>query len=74
MLAFNASTTRRMGLRPIAIALDIAILGAFLWMKATSDPLVIWVALGGLVFIFVGERLFLPWHTDDEAADQSLSD
>jgi len=49
-----------------AIALDVAILGAFLWMKATSDPLVIWVALGGLVFIYVGEWLFLRWNSGDD--------
>ena len=49
-----------------AILLDAAILGAFLWLKATSDMLVIWVALGGMVFIFAGERLFLTWKDDEE--------
>lgn len=42
-----------------AIVLDTIILGAFLWMKATSDILVIWVALGGIVLVFGGERIFL---------------
>lgn len=56
-----------------AMALDIAILGAFLWMKATSDSLVIWVALGGLTFIFVGERLFLSWNSEEEEG-KSLND
>lgn len=52
-----------------AIALDAAILGAFLWMKATSDVMVIWVALGGMIIIFLGERFFLEWR--DEHADGS---
>lgn len=52
-----------------ALVLDSAILGAFVWMKINSDMLVIWVALGGIAFIFVGERLFLTWHDDEEHAD-----
>ncbi len=42
-----------------AIALDVVVLGAFLWVKAQSDMLVIWASLAGLIIIFVGERLFL---------------
>ncbi|WP_425399061.1 APC family permease [Aeoliella sp.] len=57
----------------VAIVFDVAILAAFLWMKFTSDPLVIWVALAGVIFIFVGERWFLEWHEnekhDNEAAN-----
>lgn len=53
-----------------AIALDVAILGAFLWLKATSDMLVIWVAFGGMVFVFAGERLFLTWKDDEESDDE----
>ncbi|MCC7335430.1 MAG: APC family permease [Pirellulaceae bacterium] len=49
-----------------ALLLDAIILGAFLWMKATGDVLVIWVALGGILFIFVGEKLFLSWKTEGE--------
>ena len=49
-----------------ALILDAVILGAFLWMKATSDILVIWVALAGMLIIFPGERLFLRWHTDED--------
>ncbi len=45
-----------------AIGLDAIILVAFLWMKATSDQLVIWVALGTILLIFFGERLFLEWQ------------
>lgn len=53
-----------------AILLDLAILGAFLWMKATSDMLVIWVSLIGFVIIFAGERLFLAHRDPDEQEDQ----
>lgn len=42
-----------------AIVLDVVVLGAFLWVKAQSDMLVIWASLAGLIIIFVGERLFL---------------
>lgn len=42
-----------------AILLDVIVLGAFLWVKAQSDMLVIWTSLVGLVVIFAGERLFL---------------
>lgn len=48
----------------IAIALDAAILAAFLWMKATSDPLVIWVSIAAMAFIFIGERWFLEWRDE----------
>ena len=50
-----------------ALVLDSVILGAFVWMKVNSDMLVVWVALGGMAFIFAGERLFLTWNDDDEA-------
>ena len=54
-----------------AMVLDALILGAFLWMKATSDMLVIWVAVAGMVIIFAGERWFLEWREeqDEEAMD-----
>lgn len=49
-----------------AIVLDVAILAAFLWLKATTDMLVIWVSLAGIVFIFVGERIFLRRTADEQ--------
>lgn len=49
-----------------AIILDVVILGAFLWLKATTDTLVIWIALVGIVLIFAGERLFLKWQDEGE--------
>ncbi len=42
-----------------AILLDLAILGSFLWMKATSDVAVLWVALPSMILIFAAERWFL---------------
>jgi len=42
-----------------AMALDVVVLGAFLWMKATSDPLIILIAGFGIALIFVLEWLFL---------------
>lgn len=56
-----------------AIALDVIILGAFVWMKATSDALVLWVAAGGMVVIFAGEKWFLR-HQDFDEEDDSQSD
>lgn len=57
----------------LAILLDLAILGAFLWMKATADPLVIWVSAAGMLFIFAGERLFLSWQPENGHQDHSGS-
>ncbi len=47
-----------------AIVLDVVVLGAFLVVKAQSDPLVLYVSLAGLLLIFAGERLFLGWRED----------
>ncbi len=52
-----------------ALLLDAAVLAAFLWMKATSDMLVIWVALGGVLFVFVGEKWFLSWKVDGDESE-----
>lgn len=43
----------------VAIILDLIVLGAFLYVKAMSDILVILSAIVGLTFVFVGERWFL---------------
>lgn len=42
-----------------AIILDVVVLGAFVLVKAQSDMLVVWSSIFGLVFIFIGEHLFL---------------
>ena len=49
-----------------AILLDLIVLGAFLWIKATSDLLVIVVSIVLMFLVFVGERWFLQWETSNE--------
>ena len=48
-----------------AIAFDVIVLGAFIWIKIQSDMLVIYAALIGLVLIFAGER----WYLQSRKAD-----
>lgn len=43
----------------MAIILDVVVLGAFLWIKASSDVLVVIVAVVLMVLIFFGEKWFL---------------
>ena len=50
-----------------AIVLDVVVLGAFLAVKAQSDPLVLGIAAVGLVVIFGGEWFFL--RTQKETGD-----
>lgn len=45
-----------------AIALDSAVLAAFLVVKARSDMLIIWIALAAVAAIFAGERWFIRRH------------
>jgi len=47
----------------VAIALDVVALGALVWVKAGSDPLVLWVSAAGIAVIWFGERLFMRSHT-----------
>lgn len=42
-----------------AIIMDVVVLGALLWVKASSDMFIVWASLIGLGLIFAGERLFL---------------
>lgn len=42
-----------------AIVLDLVVLGAFLTIKAETDPIIIVVAVAGLFLVFAGEWLFL---------------
>lgn len=48
----------------LAMVLDVIVLGAFLFVKVTSDPQVLIVAAVGLVLIFAGEKWFLKWKPD----------
>ncbi len=42
-----------------AIALDLVVLAGFLWVKATTDPLVLYVAAAAMAVILVAEYAFL---------------
>ena len=42
-----------------AIILDLLVLGGFLWVKVMSDPLVVGVAITGMIIIAVVETVFL---------------
>jgi hypothetical protein len=42
-----------------SIGMDVVVLGAFLWIKATTDITVIIVAIAGIVLITLGEKWFL---------------
>jgi len=53
-----------------AIILDIIVLGAFLYVKGTSDPLVLIVSGLGIVFIFLGEYWFLHWNSESDPTKQ----
>ena len=48
-----------------AAALDIVVLGAFVILKGTTDPLILLVAGVGLLFTFLGEWFFLKNHQRD---------
>jgi hypothetical protein len=47
-----------------AILLDLIVLGAFLWIKASSDLLVIEVSIVLIFLVFAGERWFLRTSSD----------
>ncbi len=49
-----------------AMILDVVVLGAFLWVKAESDMLVVWISLIGLALVFAAEKWFLKMHEYDE--------
>jgi len=49
-----------------AICLDVIVLGAFIWIKIQQDMLVIWASLIGLAIIFIGERLFIGNHRQQQ--------
>jgi amino acid transporter len=44
-----------------ALLLDLIVLIAFLWIKASSDIFVVIVSVIGIVLVFAGEKWFLYW-------------
>ena len=47
-----------------AIVLDAVILGAFVWVKASADVLILAISVAGIALIVIGEKLFMWSHTD----------
>jgi amino acid transporter len=48
-----------------ALLLDLVVLIAFLWVKASSDIFVVIVSAIGIVLVFLGEKWFLHWQEND---------
>ncbi|MBN9151127.1 MAG: hypothetical protein KF739_00805 [Cryobacterium sp.] len=46
-----------------AIILDVAVLAAFVWVRASTDALSLYVAGAGIVLIVAGQRLLMHSHT-----------
>jgi amino acid transporter len=45
-----------------AIALDLIVLSAFVWVKGQSDPMVLGISFVGIFLVFAGEKFFLSQH------------
>ncbi|WP_280552873.1 APC family permease [Halomonas sp. 25-S5] len=43
----------------VALLLDAVVLAGFIWVKATTDPMVLVVAVAGMALILIGELFFL---------------
>lgn len=52
-----------------ALVIDGVVLAAFLWIKVSSDFLVVWLSLALMVVIFAGEKWFLERR--DKPSDQN---
>lgn len=50
----------------VAIAMDVVVLSAFIYLKFVSDPFVLIVSAIGILLIVVSERIFMKFHTDSE--------
>lgn len=51
----------------LAIALDAIVLGAFLWVKVSSDLFVVILTIALMIVIFIGERFFLRFNSRNGA-------
>ncbi|HAN68523.1 MAG TPA: amino acid permease [Halieaceae bacterium] len=56
-----------------AIALDVLVLGGFLWVKINTDPFVIGVAVASMITIAVAETLFLKTSAKSAQSDERTS-
>ncbi len=57
-----------------AISLDLIVLGAFLIMKAASDPMIIAISLAGIAGFFAFEKYYLSNRRSDDDASTPHSD
>jgi amino acid transporter len=57
----------------VAILLDLMVLGGFVWIKLTSDPFVIGVAVVTMIVIAIGEQIFLTSSARKKAMDDEES-
>jgi len=48
-----------------ALLLDLIVLVAFLWIKASSDLFVVIFSAIGVILVFTGEKFFLYWKEDE---------
>lgn len=48
-----------------ALILDLVVLTAFLWIKASSDIFVVIVSAIGIILVFAGEKWFLHWKENE---------
>lgn len=46
--------------------MDVVVLSALLMIKVQTDMLVIYVAIAGIAFIFIGERIFLKHYKKED--------
>lgn len=56
-----------------AIVLDLVVLAGFLWVKATTDPLVLYVAAAAMAITLVAEFAFLSRRPVQDAGHQAHS-
>lgn len=54
-----------------AIILDLVVLIAFLWVKASSDILVVIVSAIGIILVFTGEKWFFHWKESKNSKERS---
>jgi amino acid transporter len=49
----------------LAIVFDLIVLGAFLWIKVTTDYMIAILSIGLILLVFIGEKLFLRQISDN---------
>ncbi len=54
-----------------ALLLDLIVLIAFLWIKASSDLFVVIVSAIGIILVFAGEKWFLYWKKNEKGINKA---